>query len=441
MQTTIPQLYEHYLASSGVTTDTRKVQANQLFFALKGANFDGNVYAEKAIEKGAAFAVIDNPDYQKDNRYLLVADGLTALQDLAQYHRKQLKTPILAITGSNGKTTTKELVKAVLATTYRTQATKGNFNNHIGVPLTLLAIRPDTEIAVVEMGANHQHEINQLCGIALPNFGLITCIGKAHLEGFGGIEGVQKGKGELFEYLEAAQGRAFVNLNDSRVSDLAYYMQKVSTYGSSRFAKIHGELVAADPFLKVRWFPQPPKKKVPSPAQITGIHTQLIGSYNLDNVLAAIAVGDHFKVPPESIKAAIESYVPTNNRSQIIEQGSTTIILDAYNANPGSMQAALKNLAGMAATRKVVILGDMLELGEYSETEHQKIVDIVEGMGVEKAVFVGSEFKKVVHNKKELLHFDTVQLLKKWFVEQDFSYTCLLIKGSRGIALEKVVLV
>lgn len=463
---TIEQIYPYYLQSNSVQTDSRSIQKGNLFVALKGDTFDGNKYAKQAIEKGASFAIIDDSSYQANTeQYILVENTLETLQNLARYHRKQLqKVACIAITGSNGKTTTKELLAAVLATTYRTQATKGNFNNHIGLPLTLLALKSDVQMAIVEMGANHLHEINQLCGIALPNFGLITNIGRAHLEGFGSIEGIQKGKGELFEYLEAAQGRVFLNTNDQKVADLGYYIQKVSTYGSDKWSKVRGvALESKQPFLKVRFFPKKPRSKAKNEPAITpiDIQTQLTGQYNLDNVLAAIAVGTHFKVPLEQIKAAIESYRPANNRSQVVQQGSNTVLLDAYNANPSSMKAALKSFEGLntdnnndtttnketnqesiisSSRKKIVILGDMLELGAFSEDAHREIVEQAQAMPLEKVILVGQEFKAVEkYFGNHFLHFAHVNAAKVWYQSQDLQNYDILIKGSRGIALENIL--
>lgn len=437
MNTSIAQLYEHYLQCTAVQTDSRKVKKDNLFVALKGPRFNGNQFAERALKQGAKFAVIDEVAYQKDERYLLVTNTLEALQELAIYHRKQLNIALIALTGSNGKTTTKELINAVLSTTYRTQATQGNFNNHIGVPLTILGIRKDTEMAVVEMGANHANEINQLCGIARPNFGLITNIGRAHLEGFGSIEGVQRAKGELFEYLEAAGGRAFINLNDQRVSELGYYLPKTSTYGSNRWAKTTGKIIDADPFLQISWLPKPASKNAPKPVSIP-IQTQLIGRYNFDNVLAAIAVGTHFKIPPAKIQQAIANYLPTNNRSQVVKWQTNTLILDAYNANPSSMSAALANFADLPASPKIALLGDMLELGEYAASAHQEIIQLLKNMQLKKAILVGQTFASVQESLPNFHYFVDRQAMQKWWKQQHFEQTTFLVKASRGIALERI---
>lgn len=434
----IEGIHKKFLASNGICTDTRKLEAGQLFFALKGNNFNGNKFASQAIEDGAQLAIIDEKKYQIDERYILVENVLETLQELARYHRRQLKIPIIAITGSNGKTTTKELLREVLATTFKTFATQGNLNNHIGVPLSLLSISKEHEMAVIEMGANHPIEINQLCKIAEPNFGLITNIGKAHLEGFGSIEGVAKAKGELFEFLEASNGRVFVNMNDYRIAELAYFIQKATTYGTGKFYKTNGSVYKATPTLEVLWQPPRAKKNEEMP-DATLISTQLTGTYNLDNVLAAITVGNHFKVTSNNIVTAIEAYTPTNKRSQTVKQNGNTIILDAYNANPSSMEAALANLKAIDSPNKIAMLGDMLELGEYSDKEHQRIVDFALETGLNLLVLVGPEFSSF-SNKQNTIHFDTSKAAAKWFKKQDFiKDTTILIKGSRGIKMETII--
>ncbi len=436
--TEIQDLYKKFKASKGVCTDTRKLQSGQMFFALKGGNFNGNKFAESAMENGASFAVIDEVAFKKNEQFILVEDALDTLQTLANYHRRQLEIPFIAITGSNGKTTTKELVHAVLATSFKTIATKGNLNNHIGVPLTLLSIPDDTEMAVIEMGANHPVEINQLCKYALPNFGLITNIGKAHLEGFGSIEGVAKAKGELFEFLEAFGGRCFVNMSDDRVANQAYFIQKASPYGNNKFYKTFGEIVETKtPYLSVMWYPKPQRKNQAVPEPVL-IKTQLTGAYNFDNVLAAIAVASHFKISAEKIKEAIEQYQPQNQRSQIIEKEDHTIILDAYNANPTSMHSALDNFRNINAERKMVILGDMLELGEYSKEEHQQVVQKLIEMQVDTVWLVGKEFGESTF-PQGFTHFDSIEAAyAEWKEMNKAGYYCL-IKGSRGIGLEKIL--
>ncbi len=434
METT--KLYQKFLSATGISTDTRTLQNGQLFFALKGDNFNGNKFAKKALEK-ASFAVIDEAEYFEDNgQYILVDNVLESLQLLATHHRQQLKIPIIAITGSNGKTTTKELIKSVLGTSYKTFATKGNLNNHIGVPLSLLSITQEHEMAIIEMGANHLNEINQLCKIALPNFGLITSIGKAHLEGFGSEKKIQEGKAELFEFLDAFGGRMFVNMNDFKIAEVAYFMQKVTTYGSGKFYNINGKIHETDPYLNVIWYPRKTKKDALEPEPII-LKTQLIGQYNLNNVLAAVAVGLKFKVSHEDIQKGVWAYAPSNNRSQVIEESDHTIILDAYNANPSSMEAALTNFSQMKFPHKVAILGDMLELGTYSFEEHEKIVKLAQELELDKVVLVGKEFAPF--NQDNILHFEDNEQTKEWFKQQKFAQSGILIKGSRGIALEKIL--
>ncbi|MEZ4886816.1 MAG: UDP-N-acetylmuramoyl-tripeptide--D-alanyl-D-alanine ligase [Chitinophagales bacterium] len=439
MPLTTKKLYTYFRKNNHVCTDSRKVQPNDLFFALKGPNFDGNVYADDALKRGATYAVIDNPEFQKSDRHLLVQDTLTALQDLATYHLKEVKPICIAITGSNGKTTTKELITSVLATTFNTQATIGNLNNHIGVPLTLLSLVDDTKMMIVEMGANHIDEINFLCSIALPNFGLITNIGKAHLEGFGSVNGIVKAKGELFDFLDASGGHSFLNMNDFRVAKIGYFIQNASTYGSGEWYKTDVRMEGAEPFLKVNWYPKVQtgknKRAILDPIDI---QTQLIGAYNLDNVTAAIAVGSYFNVSAENIKQAIEAYKPNNQRSQILEKNGNTIVLDAYNANPTSMEAALQNFAKMKGENKVVILGDMLEMGKESETEHLKLLKMLLEMKVSQVVLVGNELMKA-DKKRQFLHFQNTKDARNWFDEQHFQNALILLKGSRSIALEKIV--
>lgn len=433
----IQEIYSHFISSKGVTTDTRKIENGQLFFALKGPNFNGNKYAQQAIEKGASLAIIDEPEQAHNPQTFLVEDVLESLQELARHHRHQLKIPVIAITGSNGKTTTKELVKSVLSTTFKTFATHGNLNNHIGVPLSLLSITQEHQMAIIEMGANHQTEINQLCRIAEPNFGLITNIGLAHLEGFGGPEGVKKGKGELFEFLDAFGGRAFVNMNDDAIAEIAYFMQKATTYGTGKFYNTNGIIASPSPFLKVSWEPRKSKHKQPISEPLL-IQTQLTGAYNLDNVLAAIAVGTRFKLTAESIKKGIEEYAPTNNRSQVVEQDGNTFIYDFYNANPSSMTAALNNLKLLFNTKKIAILGDMLELGAFAKEEHQKIADLAIQNEIDVLVLVGPYFGET-NKSGNTFHFKDSQMAKEWFDTQSFANAAILIKGSRSLKMERIV--
>lgn len=430
--TSISTLYQYFQANPVVSTDSRKITSGCIFFALKGGNFNGNLYAEKAIEAGAAYAVIDEIAYQKDDRFLLVADVLKCLQQLANYHRLQFEIPILAITGSNGKTTTKELLSGVLNSYYRTHFTKGNFNNHIGVPLTLLAMPTDTEIAIIEMGANHPGEIDELCQIAEPTHGLITNIGKAHLDGFGGLEGVKQTKSELYRFLIQQEGFAFVNKEEAFLSDLAqnnqciYYQSAAET--ELQKSPYQFTFLGADPYVSLAFLSEE--------GNLIRLTSQLIGTYNFNNIMTAVAVGKYFKVPSQLIQKAIENYQPTNNRSQIVKKDSNTYILDAYNANPTSMRAALDNFEQMQAPHKIAILGDMLELGKYSLSEHQIMLDYAHSKTLNQVISVGSEFEQVPTNH---LHFATANELKVWLDNQNFKNHLFLIKGSRGIRLESIL--
>lgn len=419
----IESLYEIYLRHSAIQTDSRKVKAGDFFFALRGDNFDGNAFAEKAIEQGAAYAVIDNIAYQKSEQYILVSDALQALQQLAAHHRQQLQVPVIGITGSNGKTTTKELVTAVLQSTYKTYATIGNLNNHIGVPLTLLGIKPDAEMVIIEMGANHIGEIASYCTIARPNYGLINNIGKAHLEGFGSLEGVKKAKGELYDHLRANQGVVFINNDLEYLTALAKGIDKQVTYGTAN-AQLIGKALHHSEKLSVA---------ILSAMLEVVIHTQLVGDYNLPNVLAAVAIGNYFKIPIETIKEALEAYIPSNSRSQWIEKGLNKIILDAYNANPTSMKLALENLANLDAPNKVVLLGAMKEMGAELQKEHQTLVDLAMALNLSQVYLVGAEYNQVNHSFQQ---FDTSEALKQHLIAHPISNATVLIKGSRGSKME-----
>lgn len=427
---TIPEIYQLFLQYPSVQTDTRKLKEGDLFFALKGEHFNGNTFAKKALEAGAAYAIIDEAEYKENDRMILVADVLTCLQQLALHHRRQFNIPVLAITGSNGKTTTKELIHEVLSTTYRTYTTAGNLNNHIGIPLTLLRIQPDAQMAVVEMGANHQKEIAGYCTYTEPTHGLITNLGKAHLEGFGGVEGVRKGKGELFDYLRAHEATAFVMWDDEHLRRMSQGIETVIRYGTKE-----GDLVGAevpDPegqreFLQVQ---------VTKGAAIGLVSTQLVGDYNTPNVLAAVAVGKCFGVADEAIKKAIESYQPENSRSQLIKRDGLHIILDAYNANPSSMRAAIENFRQLKVDNKFLLLGAMAELGEESIAEHQGIIDLI-GTGNWKAVvLVGGDFGKIAHPYIQLKNSLEAH---QWLHQQGLKEAYLLIKGSRSMQMEKVL--
>ena len=431
MEVSIPALYSRFLSHPNICTDTRKIVGDSIFFALKGESFNGNKFALEALNKGCELAVIDEVEYAVDERFVLVEDVLTTLQDLALHHRRQLKIPIIGITGSNGKTTTKELIHAVLKQKYNCYATPGNFNNHIGVPLTLLAIRKKHEIAVVEMGANHKEEIAELCAISRPDYGIITNIGKAHLEGFGGLDGVIYAKNKLYDSIRSIGGTLFVNGDDELLSKLSEGIDRI-LFGQKQDFRYSGELTVSQPFLSLTW------KRSYSPGEEFEIHTQLVGSYNFPNLMAAICIADHFGVSPEHIKKGLEAYKSDNNRSQVIKKGSNDIVLDAYNANPSSMQAALQNFASHSGEGKMVILGDMFELGDYSAEEHQNIVDQVTSLNIEHVVLVGEHFAKA--NLPD--HFQTFENTEDAaaFLKENLPHNRnILIKGSRGIRLEKIL--
>jgi UDP-N-acetylmuramoyl-tripeptide--D-alanyl-D-alanine ligase len=420
----IPALYKIFLQYPSVQTDTRKLKKGDIFFALKGENFNGNAFAGKALEAGASYAVIDEKQYQINEKTILVDDALTALQQLAKHHRQQFNIPFLAITGSNGKTTTKELVFTVLASHYKTATTQGNLNNHIGVPLTLLSIQPGTELAVIEMGANHQKEIASYCEYALPTHGMITNCGKAHLEGFGGVEGVRKGKGELFDHLRANAGTAFIMNDYDYLRDMSKGIQKIFTYGTVN-ADVTGVALKSEPFLEVEF----------NKGFAGKITTQLVGEYNLPNVLAAVATGIYFNVPPEKIRQAIEGYVPSNSRSQLVEKGNKKIILDAYNANPSSMKLAIENFAKMHADKKILVLGAMAELGEESLEEHRQIAGSIKQYKWDEVILVGGDFQKIEHDFQK---FNTPVEAGEWLRDKADNAT-LLIKGSRSMQMEKLM--
>lgn len=422
----IAELYDTYKKHPSIQTDSRKLKHGDIFFALKGDNFNGNTFAKQAIVDGAVFAVIDEKKYEIPGKTILVKNVLETLQQLAKYHRQQFSIPFLAITGSNGKTTTKELVHVVLSASYITYTTEGNLNNQIGIPLTILKIKPYAEIAVIEMGANHQKEIASYCSYTLPTHGLITNCGKAHLEGFGGIEGVKKGKGELFDYLRSNNGTAFVMSDYDYLKDMSKEISKIISYGTAK-SDVEGKVLKSEPFLEVI---------INKGAHITSIKTQLVGDYNLPNVLAAVAVGKYFKVPDDKIKTAIENYTPSNNRSQLIRKGTNTIILDAYNANPSSMKPAIENFAHLAAEQKVLILGGMAELGDESLDEHKAIVELIKKYDWNNVVLVGGDFLKFEH---PFIKFNTSAETKVWMQQQQFENAHFLIKGSRSMQMEKVI--
>lgn len=422
----IKSLHKLFLKYPSVCTDTRKVKKEDLFFALKGDNFDGNLFAEEAIKKGAAFAIVDDENVVLNEQFILVNDVLQTLQNLAKFHRSYLNIKIIALTGSNGKTTTKELIHAVLSESYNTLATVGNLNNHIGVPLTLLKLNVNTEIGIIEMGANHLHEIAFLCQLVQPNYGFITNFGKAHIEGFGSLEGVIKAKSELYDHVMAANETLFLKANDPIQMKIANIYKKIVLVNDKTNSEHHIECVSTNPFVEVLYAKQT-------------IKSNLIGAYNFDNISAAITIGSYFGVSKQKIKKAIESYVPDNNRSQIIQKGSNKIILDAYNANPTSMKAALENFSEISSELKMVILGDMFELGDSAEAEHQEISKYSENLKLDKTYLVGENFFKTKHNSESICQFESFEQLKHQLLEDKPEDFTILIKGSRGMALERVL--
>ncbi|QEM13580.1 UDP-N-acetylmuramoyl-tripeptide--D-alanyl-D-alanine ligase [Mucilaginibacter rubeus] len=446
--TTTTQLYDIYLKHPVISTDTRKIIPGSLFFALKGDKFDANTFAQKAVEAGAAYAVIDNPDYQLGEQYLLVDDVLTTLQDLARHHRRQLGIPVVGLTGTNGKTTTKELINAVLSQHFKTQATQGNLNNHIGVPLTILTIDASHEVAVIEMGANHQKEIELLCGIAQPSHGLITNVGKAHLEGFGGVEGVKKGKGELYDFFKKSEspevGKSesgnvvFVNSDDTVLMEMAdaRHLNHVIYYGTDAIDNlISGELLENSPLLTLEWTNN-------KTGDSYKVKTQLTGTYNLPNILVAICIGAYLGLPANEINSGIEGYQPKNNRSQIVQTATNTLICDYYNANPSSMFVAIENVGKIEAKRKVLILGDMFEMGSEAAVEHAAVIKKAMDTPVDERIFIGKDFlsqKSEAGNQGAATFYETAEDAIAALKAQPISNSTILIKGSRGMALERLV--
>ncbi|WP_394970238.1 UDP-N-acetylmuramoyl-tripeptide--D-alanyl-D-alanine ligase [uncultured Croceitalea sp.] len=419
----ISELHKLFLEFPNISTDTRKITKNCLFFALKGPNFNGNKFAEEALKKGASYVIVDEEKFKTSKKTILVKSVLETLQALATFHRDYSKAQIISLTGSNGKTTTKELINLVLSKKYKTIATKGNLNNHIGVPLTLLSIKEDTEIGIVEMGANHQGEIAYLSNIAKPDFGYITNFGKAHLEGFGGVEGVIKGKSELFDYLTENNKHIFLNADDTiQKEKLSTYIQKFGfSQTNANYYKI--ELLNTSPFVSLKF-------------DNIELKTNLIGAYNFPNCCAAILMGKYFNVPLNQIKEAIENYNPDNNRSQLIQKNGYKIILDAYNANPTSMIAALENFKLIDSNNKVLFLGDMFELGETSSKEHQAIADLSKNLGFNEVHLIGENFFEVDSNFRKYKSFED---LAKHLSKNSLAKSTILIKGSRGMALERVL--
>jgi len=420
------ELYELFLHHEKITTDSRHCPTNSLFFALKGERFDGNQYAAKALEAGAAYAIIDNPEYLSGDRMILVDNVLDCLQQLAHRHRKALGIPVIGITGTNGKTTTKELLASVLATKFNVLATEGNLNNQIGVPLTLLRMNPDHEIAVVEMGASHPGDIDELVHIVAPNYGLITNVGCAHLEGFGSFEGVLHTKGELYDYLRHTNGKIFINQENKDLMGIAHGLEQI-TYGQHEGAFAVGHVVESNPFLTFDWKQQ---------GKIHVVETHLVGAYNIDNVLAAVAVGRYFKIPAERISRAIAAYEPTNNRSQYKKTERNDLIIDAYNANPTSMKAALDNFASLPVHPKAVVLGDMLELGKTSDELHSGIVRQLQAEAFDKVYLCGQHFARTADGFPS---FTTTEELIAALRQDKLEGYHILIKGSHSMGLENLV--
>ena len=421
----IEDLYTIFCNHPQIQTDSRKLASGDLFFALRGPNFNGNQFALQALEMGAAYAIVDEFIAADNNRIIRVENVLTTLQQLAGYHRDQFTIPFIAITGSNGKTTTKELVAVVLSAHYKTYTTRGNLNNHIGIPLTLLQVQKDAQMAVIEMGANHQHEIEGYCQYVKPTHGIITNCGKAHLEGFGGEEGVRKGKGELFQFLSGHHGTAFAFADYDYLHTLAKQVPQIIWYGTHS-GSIRGSIENSMPFLKVG---------------ITGtlelsIQTQLVGTYNLPNVLCAAAIGNFFGVPAEKIQSAIESYTPSNSRSQWINWGTNQVILDAYNANPSSMKVAIENFAQLPGSAKILMLGAMMELGETSVAEHQALLNLIQQYPWEEVVLVGGDFSNLSHPYH---YFTDSTQAKAWLSSKNPQNAQILLKGSRSMKMEKVI--
>ena len=435
-------LYSIFLKHPIVTTDSRNCPSGSIFFALRGEKFDGNDYIEQALNNGAAFAISDRAGLLQDNRIIVVDDVLQSLQNLANYHRKQLNTKVLAITGTNGKTTTKELIAAALSTLYPTLFTHGNLNNHIGVPLTLLRLKPEHRFAVIEMGANHQGEIRELCRIADPDFGLITNVGKAHLEGFGSFEGVVRTKTELYDYIREKGGLLFVNIDNPILKDRSKNAQTIY-YGTSQEAFVQGQIIDSDSCLEVEYYPSSDPSPSPSyspPFVGRGqIKTQLAGNYNFENVLAAICVAMYWGVGIEELNQALANYTPTNNRSQHLKTQRNHLIIDAYNANPSSMQVAFENFLTMKVSPKMAIIGEMKELGKYAQEEHQRLVDCLYESTIDKVILCGESFSKSHSINPEWMVFKHTPELLDYLQYEHFSGFHILIKGSRANQLEKTL--
>jgi len=434
MMISLIDLYQKYRECSGVSTDTRKIGSDSMFFALKGPNFDANAFAQQALEKGAKYAVVDDPAVVTDERFLLVEDGLKALQDLANFHRKQFNIPFVGLTGSNGKTTTKELINSVLATKYNTYCTVGNLNNHIGVPLTILAIDDSVEIAIIEMGANKQGDIKELVEICEPTHGFITNIGKAHLEGFGGVEGVAKGKGELFDWLAQNHQTVFINVASSPTYEMAQERQgfkEIITYTTDTNRRFPTVVTMQDEIPLVTF----------TEREGGYFQSHLTGAYNFQNIAAAVRIGEYFGIETKTACQAAADYVPNNNRSQFVEKGTNMILMDAYNANPSSMSAAIMNFNNLKADKKMVILGDMFELGAEAEAEHQAIGTLLSECNFDKILLVGSLMENAVRvlPVMKVLYFPDKFGLHTWLQDYPQTNTHVLVKGSRGMGLESVL--
>ncbi|MRX76382.1 UDP-N-acetylmuramoyl-tripeptide--D-alanyl-D-alanine ligase [Pedobacter petrophilus] len=425
------ELYQHFLKSPVISTDTRNIIPGSIFFALKGENFNANVFAAQAIEKGAAYAVVDEAAHATSEKCLLVDDVLSALQNLARHHRGQLNIPVIGLTGSNGKTTSKELVNAVLSERYQTFATFGNLNNHIGVPLSILAITSQVEIAIIEMGANHQKEIELLCTIAQPTHGIITNVGMAHLDGFGGFEGVKKGKAELYAYLKAHHGYTFINRDNAFLMEMSLNagLNKLLYYGTENGNTIKGALKSSDPFIEVEWTNHETSSVV---------KTNLTGSYNFENILAAICIGDFFDMQPEEINTGLANYEPKNNRSQLTKTDHNTVICDFYNANPSSMTAALNNISALSADQKTAVLGDMFELGPESAAQHELIAKQATESGLDQIIFIGKYFY-AFKDQLNGIFFETPAEAANYLQQHLIKNNLVLLKGSRGMKLENLL--
>ncbi|MCB2219390.1 MAG: UDP-N-acetylmuramoyl-tripeptide--D-alanyl-D-alanine ligase [Bacteroidetes bacterium] len=427
MRSALDRILKYFKDNPSISIDSRDIKKNDIFFAIRGERFDGNKYAHKSLENGASVAVVDDPDLENVPGCIYVEDSLKALQEMAHRYRKTLQTTIIAITGSNGKTTTKELIGHILDKKYKTYTTQGNLNNHIGVPLTLLRIRQDTEYAVVEMGANHPGEIGLLSAIAEPDYGIITNIGKAHLEGFGGFEGVIKTKSELYKHIRQHGKKVFLNADNQLLNELSDGLERIK-FGSGPGLFCKGEMIRSFPYVDV---------EIESRSSRFIVQSKLTGGYNFENILAAVCIGLYFKVGANEIKRALAEYVPANNRSQVLETTNNLLILDAYNANPSSMEAAIAHFSSSDYSSKALILGEMLELGDVSEEEHQLVVERVEKLGFDEVFFVGRAFKGFA--KKPVRWFLSTDQLIEFLQKSPLTGKTILIKGSRGNALERVV--